>query len=89
VHLRECVEYTVDRLSTMLGVKAYTPEASFVVRADVSSLLYSMAHEVERDSRISGDGEKTREEDLCDFLVKHHRAICCDLWLQQVLWPRL
>lgn len=40
LHLHACVMYTVTRLNAMEGVIANHPEATFVVWADVSRLLY-------------------------------------------------
>jgi aspartate/methionine/tyrosine aminotransferase len=79
LHLHACVLYTVTRLNAMEGVIANVPEATFVVWADVSSLLYpdndgddGGTHLVNDDAVATVDIEP--EFVLMQWLIHEHKV---------------
>ena len=77
LHLHACVIYTVTRLNAMEGVIANHPEATFVVWADVSRLLYPEDDEdddilLDIDDAISADAEP--EFVLMQWLIREHKV---------------
>ncbi|KAL3772195.1 hypothetical protein ACHAWU_000543 [Discostella pseudostelligera] len=79
LHLHSCVLYTVTRLNAMDGVIANVPEATFVVWADVSSLLYpdndcddDGTHLVNGDALATVDIEP--EFVLMQWLIHEHKV---------------
>ncbi len=77
LHLHVCVLHTVTRLNAMKGVIAKHPEATFVVWADVSSLLYpddddDSTTPLDNDDIAAVDAEP--EFVLMQWLIREHKV---------------